>query len=154
MTTTNEEDGNKLNVISHLWDNPAEIPCVVLVEKSLLNCRHVATMLCSTDPTAYLCNALCGGIMSCCGRNCSARCHQCQELNVGQTDRDRAGLLKHREHPCQKSLFCQHRCMLSCSQDHQCTTMCRAACRQACPHAKCKKHCSEPCAPCQEACTW
>ena len=143
-------------MFSYLWDTPEDIPCDVMVEKLLPRCRHLAKMPCSSDPERFCCNASCGGILSCCGRDCNARCHQCQVLNVEGTDpdQDRAVLRKHREHSCQKRLFCEHICSLACSQDHQCATICKAACRQACPHAKCNRYCSDPCAPCQAKCTW
>jgi len=135
-------------------DNLAEVFCNTVITKQLPNCEHTADLACAADPSEHRCRSLCGGIMACCGRNCSSQCHNCQRQNETNTDQDQHARVAHHPHPCQKTLFCQHQCQLSCSQEHQCTTQCNRPCRQQCPHARCRQACSNPCTPCQEPCTW
>lgn len=105
-------------------------------------------MKCSEDPAHYRCSASCSGSMLCCGRTCKAQCYQCQSLNDG-TQRT-----QHKEHPCEKPLYCAHLCGKPCSIDHTCTQTCREPCRQECSHSRCKDYCHTPCSPCQKPCNW
>jgi hypothetical protein len=144
---------NMMAYHSHLWDCLEDVPCDFPMTKSLPNCEHTAELRCSADPALHPCTAFCGGIMRCCGRDCNSRCHECQCLNTdNQAQPFRRS--KYHNHPCQKTLFCQHSCSEMCSQEHQCTTVCKEPCRQQCSHTRCKNYCSTPCAPCQEPCTW
>jgi hypothetical protein len=138
---------------SYLWDRLEDVPCDVPMTKSLPNCEHTAKLRCAADPALHLCNAFCGGIMTCCGRDCNSRCHECQSLNTDDQAQP-SKRLQHRNHPCQKRLFCEHSCRAMCSREHQCTTICKELCRQECFHTQCRDYCSTPCAPCQESCTW
>ena len=146
-------------------DNLESVLCPELVAKKLPGCEHDATMRCTDDPRRYPCRETCNGIMSCCGRSCKARCHECQFLNVSPEPQDDKAddiveeqhpvqRVIHIGHPCQRSLFCGHLCGKQCSADHECTLECKEACRQVCTHARCRNYCSVPCAPCQEPCTW
>lgn len=139
---------------SHLMGSLAEVFCGEIVAKSLPNCEHTAQILCSQDVALHRCSAPCGGLMtSCCGRDCNSSCFDCQQVNERAAEGPVVRQM-HRQHPCQKALYCEHLCQNPCSQDHQCTTKCEKACRQICSHARCRKHCSVPCAPCQSSCTW
>lgn len=117
-------------------------------------------MKCFEDPAQFLCKAVCGGNMTCCGRSCKAHCHRCQTLNLLQgdsaTEADDSPVprIQHVPHPCERTLYCGHLCGKACSQNHECTPFCKETCRQVCQHARCKHYCSTPCAPCQESCTW
>jgi hypothetical protein len=127
-----------------------QVFCDVVVTKPLPNCEHPAQLPCSADPQQYTCTAPCGGIMTCCGRDCKYLCSECQKMGVGP-GKERS---QHMQHLCEKSLYCGHRCGKPCSQDHVCKTSCDQECQQRCPHAKCKSRCSKPCAPCMEPCMW
>lgn len=137
---------------SHFLDDLSEVPCHMIVTKSLPRCEHLAEMGCSADPSQTLCIEFCGGTMTCCGRDCKSRCYQCQAVN--EEDGRPINRIVHEKHQCQKTLFCEHICVNNCSVDHQHTQICKEPCRQECAHARCKKYCSSPCAPCQEPCTW
>lgn len=136
-----------------MMDTLDNVYCDVMVEKPLPSCEHRALMHCSMDPKQYSCTASCDMMMACCSHNCTAPCSTCQQLNApsleGKTSRQ-----SHRQHSCERELFCGHRCQAACSIDHVCTTSCNRACRQTCSHAVCRKSCATPCAPCQERCTW
>jgi len=141
-------------IYSHLMDSLSDVFCSEVVSKTLESCEHTARMMCSRDAAQHRCEEPCSGILiTCCGRNCLSRCHECQRVDDDVVE----GPLRrkiHREHPCQKTLYCEHPCDKPCSPDHKCTTRCKAACRQICLHARCRKFCSTPCIPCQEPCTW
>ncbi|KAG2153743.1 uncharacterized protein EDB93DRAFT_1134566 [Suillus bovinus] len=143
----------KASVPCHEINALQNVYCNFMVDKELLHCEHTARMACSTDPATYLCKAPCNGIMSCCGRSCNAKCHECQQKNT-PSQGEHTQRTKHATHPCEKPLFCEHLCQEACSDDHKHTVACRKPCRQACSHARCKLLCSMPCAPCQESCTW
>lgn len=131
-----------------------DVPCNVIVSKQLMTCEHPADLMCSEDPTPYRCNAICDGIMSCCGRTCGSRCHECQMVNIVPIGTGRVRRSMHHNHPCGKTLYCEHPCRSMCSQEHECTKMCQEPCRQVCLHARCNQVCSIACAPCQEPCSW
>ncbi|KAJ7497553.1 hypothetical protein FB451DRAFT_1211927 [Mycena latifolia] len=129
-----------------------EVPCSALVMKAFPTCEHSAQMRCYLDPFTVSCSSVCGGVMTCCGRPCNSRCHECQRVNdpaEGKITR-----VQHNEHYCEKLLFCAHRCSKPCSRDHQCTTSCQQECRQECSHSRCQQYCSTPCKPCLKECTW
>jgi hypothetical protein len=111
-------------------------------------------MACSADPESYVCTKQCGGVRTCCGRDCRAQCHQCQLKNATSLEKMRIDRKIHDQHICEKLLYCAHRCSKPCSLDHECATTCKEECRQKCVHTRCRQNCSTPCAPCQEPCTW
>ncbi|TFK44429.1 hypothetical protein BDQ12DRAFT_672980 [Crucibulum laeve] len=138
-----------------LLDNLEQVTCNVMVEKTLPNCEHIVPLKCSEDPVNYICTARCNGIMSCCGRNCGSSCYGCRTLpGNASVEGERTQRRNHTQHPCDKLLYCGHRCPKACSQDHECVTKCTEPCRQECIHAQCRQNCSTPCSPCQEKCTW
>ncbi|KZT10660.1 P-loop containing nucleoside triphosphate hydrolase protein [Laetiporus sulphureus 93-53] len=144
-------------VLCYQLDELSDVPCNVNVTRRLTHCEHEAAMRCSDDPARFVCKAVCGGTMPCCGRPCKARCHQCQGLNRVEDEDESVGIvarLQHTSHPCERQLYCGHLCGKACTQDHECTTLCKEPCRQVCRHARCRNYCSAPCAPCQEPCTW
>lgn len=146
-----------LDNISHALDDLSQVVCEVVVMKKLPTCEHEVKMRCSDDPALYRCRAACKGILSCCGRNCQASCHDCQDLNKPGPEEEVEGPIlrkSHQQHPCQRRLYCEHQCDRMCSSDHECTTECKKECRQSCAHARCRRPCSEPCAPCQGPCAW
>ncbi|KAJ6587167.1 hypothetical protein DFH09DRAFT_248112 [Mycena vulgaris] len=135
-------------------DDLDDVLCGTSVTKSFPGCEHSAQMLCSSDPSEARCDSICGGAMTCCGRPCKSRCHECQGVNTPAEGKTRIARLQHREHPCEKLLFCSHFCSKPCSQDHECATVCRGQCRQICSHSRCPNYCSSLCSPCMKACTW
>ncbi|KAJ6625897.1 P-loop containing nucleoside triphosphate hydrolase protein [Mycena sp. CBHHK59/15] len=150
-------------------DSLHEVTCTVSVTKAFPTCEHSAAMMCSSDPSNALCTSVCGGIMTCCGRTCSSRCHLCQGVNQrpeaeqrieaeqepeAEPRAEKIARIQHVPHTCQKPLFCAHPCSKPCSKDHECATTCHAECRQQCSHSRCKSNCSTPCSPCQKECTW
>ncbi|KAI6157793.1 hypothetical protein BKA82DRAFT_4061548 [Pisolithus tinctorius] len=145
----------KASVPCHQLDTLDSVYCNYVLEKQLPHCEHSVPMECSQDAEDHRCEARCGELMSCCSRMCNAPCYECQRRNDPQFEE--AGLIrrqKHRIHPCQKSLHCEHICQEACSGNHEHTRRCMDPCRQACAHARCKLPCSDPCAPCKEQCTW
>ncbi|KAG1731512.1 uncharacterized protein EDB91DRAFT_1154350 [Suillus paluster] len=144
---------SKASVPCHEISTLENVFCDFVVDKELPSCEHTARLTCSTDPSTYHCKAPCGGIMSCCGRTCKAKCYECQQKNP-TSEGQRTWRAQHLPHPCEKPLFCEHLCQEACCDDHKHTVACRKPCRQACSHARCQLPCSVPCAPCQEPCTW
>ncbi|KAJ7593996.1 hypothetical protein C8J56DRAFT_925724 [Mycena floridula] len=143
--------GHTSTVSCFQLDDLSAVRCNEIVERSLPNCEHLAKMKCTDDPSQESCNALCRGVMPCCGRNCNSRCSQCQLATGNPLSKTRT---KHSSHPCKKLLYCAHYCSNSCSEDHACIVSCAKACRQQCIHSKCQQLCSTPCTPCTEPCTW
>lgn len=135
-------------------DDLENINCGVIIRKALITCEHFADMACSADPESYVCKKQCGGVTTCCGRDCRAQCHQCQMKNATSLEKMRIDRKIHVQHNCEKLLYCAHRCSKPCSLDHECATTCNEECRQKCVHTRCRQNCSTPCAPCQEPCTW
>ncbi|KAJ7072084.1 hypothetical protein C8F01DRAFT_1044463 [Mycena amicta] len=134
-------------------DNLEDVRCTVVEIKHFSDCEHTAPIECTMDPSEVACASPCDGIMSCCGRTCTAKCRECQTVNdkvPGQVIVRK----EHQRHLCQKVLFCGHFCSKPCSANHQCVESCQAQCRQACSHSQCKDYCSSPCSPCMKDCTW
>ena len=144
------------NFCSHMLEKLNKVKCTQAVEKQLIKCEHTAKMPCHKDPITFQCKERCNGILECCSRNCKSRCFECQqESTVGKgKNRTKIDRLKHRSHPCERYLYCQHQCGLSCAKDHQCNRTCEKECRQQCSHHRCTKPCSASCAPCMEQCLW
>lgn len=125
---------------------------MVKVERDLPTCEHKVQLPCTADVKKHKCEALCDGILPCCGKSCKAKCHSCQQP---PTDLFQAvPRTRHRSHKCGRPLYCEHSCRGTCAADHKCLDECQEKCRQSCAHAQCKLPCSSPCTPCQEACTW
>jgi hypothetical protein len=141
---------------SHEMDDLTKVKCERKVEKKLPFCEHFSTIACHQDPAKIDCRSLCGQEMSCCSRRCAAQCHRCMRLSApgGKPSSNPVSRSIHSPHFCQRLLYCQHPCNLTCSQDHSCNSDCREPCRQECSHHKCDKPCSEPCPPCMDPCEW
>ncbi|KAK0211877.1 hypothetical protein IW262DRAFT_1280087 [Armillaria fumosa] len=153
--------GHKASILCYQMENLSSVFCREEVIKQLPLCGHEATVCCSDDLRSHKCLEACGGTMSCCGRPCQSSCWDCMTLNLPPAAPEVEGLLAlavihilHQSHKCERLLFCQHKCGLDCSQNHECNTSCAQACRQRCPHHKCPKRCAEDCAPCAEPCDW
>ncbi|KAF9023025.1 P-loop containing nucleoside triphosphate hydrolase protein [Hymenopellis radicata] len=147
----------KAKVFCHEFDDLQDVQCNVVVEKTLPHCEHTASVPCHREPESVRCRAICKGIMACCSRACSSTCDECCTLTTAALSpqpSSRIPRTTHRTHPCERLLYCQHRCGRDCSQDHECNNTCSEKCRQTCSHHSCKKPCSEPCPPCMEPCSW
>ncbi|RDX40863.1 hypothetical protein OH76DRAFT_1412593 [Lentinus brumalis] len=147
-----------------------KVPCYMLekleafkcnkkVQKKLPICEHSATMACHQDPSTVACREVCGGTLQCCTKTCKSPCANCYVLTIQQTPgaapKGQVARTHHRSHPCERLLYCEHKCELPChSKDSDCNTSCGQSCRQQCSHHKCPKPCYEPCAPCMEPCSW
>jgi hypothetical protein len=143
---------------SHMLEILRAVKCVAKISKHLPECEHSAIMTCFKDPAAFQCKEVCGGMTTCCSRQCTSRCHECQTITKEKTTASARSLplvrIHHRDHPCQRLLKCQHLCGLPCSAEHSCNPKCPQLCRQRCSHRRCKKPCWEPCPPCMEPCEW
>jgi hypothetical protein len=141
---------------SHMLENLEIVECVARVSKRLPECEHSAIIACSKDPASFTCKEVCGGMTTCCSRQCTSRCHECQMVTKEKTTAVSLPLVRshHRDHACQRLLKCQHLCGLPCSSDHPCSPKCSQACRQRCSHQECKKQCWKPCPPCRVPCEW
>ncbi|KAK0451375.1 uncharacterized protein EV420DRAFT_714274 [Desarmillaria tabescens] len=153
--------GHKASISCYQVENLSAVFCHEKVIKQLPLCGHEATVRCSDNPRNHRCLKACGGTMSCCGNSCQSSCGDCTELNLPPAGQEFEGVLDlkikrtlHKSHRCERLLFCQHKCGLDCSQDHECNTSCAQACRQRCVHHKCSKQCAEDCPPCAEPCDW
>ncbi|KIK63309.1 hypothetical protein GYMLUDRAFT_72036 [Collybiopsis luxurians FD-317 M1] len=147
--------GHIASILCHEYDDLKSVYCNEEIEKPLPRCEHSAIMACSMPPEKFRCTRICGGITTCCGRTCRSSCVDCQQKS--NTSGEAAGRIKrssHKEHPCERPLYCQHLCGQTCSQDHECTRSCKQQCRQRCPHHECPKSCGDSCAPCAEPCEW
>lgn len=136
------------------------VKCVKEVSKKLPSCEHSARMPCHRDPSTYVCRETCNGAMDCCSKKCTSKCSDCQEISrasaaVPIPDSRPIQRAKHKPHPCERTLYCQHLCLLDCHpKDAGCNPQCKQSCRQECTHRKCPHLCSTPCSPCMEACAW
>ncbi|KAI0696188.1 hypothetical protein BC835DRAFT_1272285 [Cytidiella melzeri] len=141
----------------HLYDDLGNVACMQDVRKRLPRCEHFAVMPCYQNPATFQCQESCGGAMDCCTRTCKSKCYDCQKLSL-PTGSDEVKMVlrsKHKPHPCERILYCQHLCGLDCHpKDEGCNPSCKGGCRQQCSHHRCKKPCSIPCAPCMEQCEW
>ena len=137
-------------------ENVSSYRCRVEVRKKLPGCEHSAMIPCHRDPGNFTCSEPCGGALQCCSKTCKNTCFACQRVTRERTEKliGRVQRTFHVAHPCDRTLYCEHKCGLDCSKDHECNTSCSGTCRQQCVHHKCPKPCSEPCAPCMEPCTW
>ena len=144
-------------------DELSGVTCKVPVSRQFPTCEHTVEVGCSVDINKVPCQALCDGILSCCGRPCKSKCYECQSLGNGnllpedEAPRpvERQGRSHHKPHRCDKPLHCQHSCPGICGPDHTtCNEPCTAPCRQVCSHSRCPRPCSKACTPCQEPCTW
>ncbi|KAI0765957.1 hypothetical protein BD413DRAFT_606098 [Trametes elegans] len=126
-------------VSCHQLANLGAVKCAQRVQRKLPGCEHQANMHCHQDPATVKCRERCAGALQCCSKPCKALCSDCQKLNRDRTEAVTSTRMvarsRHVSHPCERALYCQHKCGLPCSQEHNCNT-------------------NEPCAPCMEACTW
>ncbi|KAI0375984.1 hypothetical protein BV20DRAFT_31266 [Pilatotrama ljubarskyi] len=140
----------------HKLENLATVQCTQPVKKRLPTCEHSTMIACYRDPVSVRCREPCSGALECCSKTCKATCGDCQGVNVEspRTKSNKVTRVHHVSHPCERPLYCEHRCSLPCSRDHECNTRCKETCRQQCAHHSCPKPCSEPCAPCMQPCVW
>lgn len=117
-------------------------------------CEHDIRKKCHEDAARIKCKAQCGGILQCCSKSCTSKCHLCVALSRSEGSIGRVVRNQHKTHPCERILFCEHLCGIACSRDHECNDRCEQQCRQSCSHHDCRLKCSTPCPPCLEACTW
>ena len=139
-----------------MLEDLASVKCSKQVRKELPGCEHSAMVACHQDPATVHCFEPCGGTLQCCSRTCKAFCSVCQAQTT-QHNGVVAGRLSrthHVGHPCERLLYCQHKCGRDCAKEHQCNTECRQTCRQRCAHHKCLEPCFKPCAPCMKECEW
>lgn len=141
-------------VRSYQADDIKSVYCSKMVQKKLPGCEHSAIMHCSLPAETFRCTKTCGGIMACCGRTCKSSCFDCQQKSDSTGVTRPVQRLSHKEHHCERTLYCQHFCGKTCSQDHECTMSCKGQCRQRCAHHKCPNPCGDACAPCAEPCLW
>ncbi|KAK0440271.1 hypothetical protein EV421DRAFT_1712588 [Armillaria borealis] len=155
--------GHRASILCYQAESLSSVFCRERVIKQLPLCEHEATVYCSDDLQKHKCLSACGGTVLCCGKTCKSFCGDCTELNQKSPLRrlrlDWRPVVKikrtlHKSHQCERLLFCQHKCGLDCSQDHECNTSCKRACRQRCSHHECPKPCAEDCPPCAEPCDW
>ncbi|KAK0443129.1 uncharacterized protein EV420DRAFT_1067387 [Desarmillaria tabescens] len=150
--------GHVASILCHQAENLASVFCHEKVSKRLSLCGHDAIMRCSDDPQKHKCIKACGGTMPCCEKTCKSFCGDCTGLNLpGALGTHRPLKIErtlHKSHQCERLLFCQHKCGLDCSKDHECNTSCKQQCRQRCSHHRCPKSCAQDCAPCAEPCDW
>lgn len=142
---------------SHQFDDLTSVKCQKMVTKKLPHCEHSREVVCHQDPALVTCTELCDQPMDCCSKRCKGRCGRCQVLSSDVKDVTSGFILraKHAEHPCERTLYCQHRCGGSCHpRDQVCNTECKQRCRLGCIHKICPELCSVPCDPCSEACPW
>ena len=143
---------------SHKLEDLRSVLCYQQVRKQLPHCEHSAVMPCHQDPETFHCTEPCRGVLSCCSRTCKAVCSECQKVTIERTESTvptgKITRTSHRTHPCERMLYCQHKCGLACSQDHECNTACSEKCRQQCSHNRCTQPCHVACAPCMEPCMW
>ena len=142
-----------------MLQNLSAVKCHKMVRKELPGCEHSATIACHEDPSTVFCLEPCGGALQCCTKTCKSSCASCRVLTNQQTPevppQGKIVRTHHGGHPCERLLYCEHKCGLQChSKDQECNASCREPCRQQCAHHKCTKPCSEPCAPCMEPCSW
>ncbi|KIK63308.1 hypothetical protein GYMLUDRAFT_464195 [Collybiopsis luxurians FD-317 M1] len=144
--------GHITSILCYEYDDLESVYCTEKIEKPLPGCKHSAIMACFMPPEKFRCTKVCSGITTCCGRTCKSSCADCQESNLSESKV--IGRRSHKEHPCDRTLYCQHLCGQACSQDHECTKFCKQQCRQRCTHHECPKSCGDACAPCAEPCEW
>ncbi|PIL26781.1 hypothetical protein GSI_11117 [Ganoderma sinense ZZ0214-1] len=146
----------------HMLENLASVKCSKQVRKELPGCEHSAMVACHKDPATVHCLEPCGGTLQCCSRTCKAHCSACQSQTAQHANGVVSGApaargisrTHHVGHPCERLLYCQHKCGRDCAKEHECNTECREACRQQCAHHRCKEPCFSPCAPCMKECEW
>ncbi|KXN82337.1 NFX1-type zinc finger-containing protein 1 [Leucoagaricus sp. SymC.cos] len=142
----------------HLLEDLGSIKCHERVRKRLPGCEHTAITACHRDPSSVRCLEPCGQPLQCCTKTCKSACSSCRSLTIHHTASQTTGRIArshHTAHPCERMLYCEHKCGLDCHpKDQNCNPSCQQTCRQQCVHHKCPKPCSEPCSPCMEPCTW
>ncbi|KAI0047489.1 hypothetical protein FA95DRAFT_1582635 [Auriscalpium vulgare] len=116
------------NVPCYLQDRLEDVACLVKVPKELPRCGHRSMIPCHEDVDTARCTRPCGGILSCCSRECKSSCYECQDetnRSAIPTHEDQ-GQTRHLKHHCERVL---------------------EACSQKCGHRVCAKYCSELCPP-------
>ena len=145
-------------VPSYQLDNLASVKCRKIVEKKLVHCEHSKTVACHEDPASVTCTEPCNQVMNCCSsKKCKGRCGDCQvqSSKAGEVPSGLIPRVLHADHPCERVLYCQHRCGRPCHpEDQGCNSKCKQSCCQRCIHQACPEPCSVACTPCLETCSW
>ncbi|PQE06276.1 NFX1-type zinc finger-containing 1 protein [Rutstroemia sp. NJR-2017a BBW] len=131
---------------------PGEVRCNVLVEKTMNHCKHTIKVRYYELPldADHPCSATCGAALTC-GHNCAHTCKNCNIRIDGRIVEKTHGVCKIR---CGRPYTtCSHSCKASCHADKPCP-LCTEPCEVSCSHSKCSKLCHEPCAPCADNCSW
>lgn len=145
---------------SYQLDDLTSVKCQKIVEKKLPYCEHSKRVPCYMDPASVTCTELCDQPMDCCPtpKICKGRCGECQARNLTPDEVPCGPIhrLNHAKHPCERVLYCQHRCGCPCHpKDQGCNKRCKQPCRQSCTHYKCPAPCFTPCSTsCLEMCPW
>ncbi|KAF9780977.1 hypothetical protein BJ322DRAFT_1011491 [Thelephora terrestris] len=138
-------------------DDLTSFECQRIVEKKLPHCEHSKQVACYQDPASVSCTELCEQQMDCCPKICKGRCGECQSrsLTAEEVPSGPIQRVNHAEHPCERVLYCQHRCGRPCHpKDQGCNNQCKRSCLQRCTHHKCRQPCFTPCDPCLKTCPW
>ncbi|KXN82346.1 NFX1-type zinc finger-containing protein 1 [Leucoagaricus sp. SymC.cos] len=150
----------------YMLEDLIPVKCHERVRKQLPGCEHTAVAACHVVPSTIECSQPCAQPLQCCTKACKSPCSSCRLVTIQHTAQHTAPhtapqttgrILRshHATHPCERMLYCEHRCGLDCHpKDQNCNSSCQQTCRQQCVHHKCRRPCSEPCSPCMEPCTW
>ncbi|KAL7565937.1 hypothetical protein ACA910_008397 [Epithemia clementina (nom. ined.)] len=115
--------------------------CKQIVQFRFESCGHVSETTCgnarSDEPK---CPELCMQMLSC-DHPCQKRCGSC-------------GSGHDCKKPCERTLFCGHRCLTKCHVPDRCPPCPNGQCGNRCAHSSCPKSCKEVCASCVEPCDW
>ena len=170
LVTKNLPCGHKK--LDHCFKSPYDIKCLVSVERSLEQCKHINTMSCYVNVKTFKCTFHCDTRLDC-GHQCSKKCHMNDdpEHENYKCYKDCAELNRN----CRENHRCKKRCYEECNQ---CTVLvdkllpcghteknspchvppekvsCMKKCKKtlACSHP-CPKKCSEPCGGCKQLVT-
>ncbi|KXN87132.1 NFX1-type zinc finger-containing protein 1 [Leucoagaricus sp. SymC.cos] len=142
----------------YMLEDLMSIKCQKQVRKQLPGCEHTVVAACHVMPSAIECSQPCAQPLQCCTKACKSRCSSCRLVTIQHVAPQTTGRIlrsHHATHPCERMLYCEHKCGLDCHpKDQNCNSSCQQTCRQQCVHRKCRRPCSEPCSPCMEPCTW
>ncbi|KXN89054.1 NFX1-type zinc finger-containing protein 1 [Leucoagaricus sp. SymC.cos] len=142
----------------YMLEDLISVKCQEQVRKQLPGCEHTAVAACHVVPSTIECSQPCAQPLQCCTKACKSPCSSCRLVTIQCTAPQTTGRIlrsHHATHPCERMLYCEHKCGLDCHpKDQNCNSSCQQTCRQQCAHHECRKRCSEPCSPCMEPCTW
>ncbi|KXN84450.1 NFX1-type zinc finger-containing protein 1, partial [Leucoagaricus sp. SymC.cos] len=142
----------------YMLEDLISVKCQEQVRKQLPGCEHTAVAACHVVPSTIECSQPCAQPLQCCTKACKSPCSSCRLVTIQHTASQTTGIIlrsHHATHPCERTLYCEHKCGLDCHpKDQNCNLSCRQTCRRQCVHHECQRPCSEPCSPCMEPCTW